>query len=72
MDEILKRFGADPESVEKLAGDAAKAEAVLGIHGVSVTARDTTAPPAGPPVRLSSRTSGSATRRRGATRSTAR
>jgi hypothetical protein len=43
-EELLKRFGADPESVEKLAGDAANAEAVLGIHGVSVTARETKAP----------------------------
>lgn len=43
-DEILKRFGTDPEPAEKLARDAAAAEAVLGIHGVSVTARDTTAP----------------------------
>jgi hypothetical protein len=43
-DEILKRFGTDPESVEKLAADAARAAAVLGIHGVSATVRDTTAP----------------------------
>jgi hypothetical protein len=43
-DEVLKRFGTDPEPTEKLAGDAARAETVLGIHGVSVTARDTTAP----------------------------
>ena len=42
-DEVLKRFGTDPESAEKLAGDAAKAEAIIGIHGVSVTARETTA-----------------------------
>jgi hypothetical protein len=38
-DEILTRFGQAPESAQKLAQDAAKAEAVLGIHGVSVTAR---------------------------------
>lgn len=43
-DEQLKRFGTDPESAEKLAGQAAAALAVLGVHGVSVTARDTTAP----------------------------
>ncbi|HEY3790039.1 MAG TPA: hypothetical protein VGL71_14360, partial [Urbifossiella sp.] len=43
-DEILKRFGADPESAEKLAGDSAQGETILGIHGVSVTARETTAP----------------------------
>lgn len=43
-DEVLKRFGTDPETVEKLAEAAAAAEKVLGIHGVSVTARDTTAP----------------------------
>ena len=43
-EEVLKRFGTDPESAEKLAGDAAKAEAVLGIHGVSVTGRTTSAP----------------------------
>jgi len=38
-EEMLTRFGAEPESAEKLATDAARAEAVLGIHGVSVTAR---------------------------------
>jgi hypothetical protein len=38
-DEILIRFGDAPESAQKLAGDAAKAEGVLGIHGVSATAR---------------------------------
>lgn len=43
-DERLKRIGVDPESVEKLAGDAAKSELILGIHGVSATARETTAP----------------------------
>jgi hypothetical protein len=43
-DEMLKRFGTDPESAEKLAGDASKAEAVLGIHGVSVTGRPASAP----------------------------
>jgi hypothetical protein len=43
-DEQLKRFGTDPESADRLAEQAAKAEAVLGIHGVSVTARDTIAP----------------------------
>jgi hypothetical protein len=43
-DELLKRFGTDPEPTGKLAADAAKAEAVLGIHGVSVTARSTDKP----------------------------
>ena len=43
-DEQLKRFGTDPESADRLAEQAARAEAVLGIHGVSVTARATTAP----------------------------
>jgi hypothetical protein len=43
-DEQLKRFGTDPESADRLAEQAAKAEAVIGIHGVSVTARGTTAP----------------------------
>lgn len=38
-DELLYRFGQAPESVAKLADDAARAEAVLGIHGVSATAR---------------------------------
>ena len=43
-DELLKRFGTDPESAERLAAQAAAAQAVLGIHGVSVSARDTSAP----------------------------
>jgi hypothetical protein len=43
-DESLKRFGLAPESADRLAEQAAAAEAVLGVHGVSVTARDTTAP----------------------------
>jgi hypothetical protein len=43
-DEILKRFGAEPESFEKLAADATRAESGIGIHGVSVTARKTSAP----------------------------
>jgi hypothetical protein len=43
-DEQLKRFGTDPESAEKLAAKAAAALAVLGVHGVSVTARDTNSP----------------------------
>ena len=43
-DEVLKRFGMDPETAEKLASAAAQALSVLGIHGVSVTARETTAP----------------------------
>jgi len=38
-EETLTRFGNAPESVQKLADDAARAEGVLGIHGVSVTAR---------------------------------
>jgi hypothetical protein len=44
VEEQLKRFGTDPESAEKLATQAAAALGVLGVHGVSVTARDTTAP----------------------------
>lgn len=43
-EEVLKRFGTDPETADKLAADAAAAEAVIGIHGVSVTARNTNAP----------------------------
>jgi hypothetical protein len=43
-DEQLKRFGVDPESADRLAEQAAAAEAVLGIHGVSATARNTTSP----------------------------
>jgi hypothetical protein len=43
-DEILKRFGIDPEPADDLAAQAAAAEQRLGIHGVSVTARETTAP----------------------------
>ncbi|HEX4611617.1 MAG TPA: hypothetical protein VH092_25705 [Urbifossiella sp.] len=43
-DEHLKRFGPAPESAERLAEQAAAAAAVLGIHGVSVTARGTSAP----------------------------
>lgn len=44
VDELLKRFGTDPESAERLAAQAAAAQAVLGIHGVYVSARDTSAP----------------------------
>lgn len=44
-DEVLKRFGTDPEPAEKLASDAAAAEAgAVAVHGVSVTARETNAP----------------------------
>lgn len=43
-DEQLKRFGTDPESAERLGQQAAAAEAMIGIHGVSVTARARTAP----------------------------
>jgi hypothetical protein len=43
-DEILKRFGTVAESAERLAAQAAIAHTVLGIHGVSVTARETPAP----------------------------
>ena len=38
-DEVLTRFGQAPESAQKLADAAAQAEAVVGVHGVSVTAR---------------------------------
>lgn len=40
----MKRLGTAPESAERLAAQAAAALSVLGIHGVSVTARDTTSP----------------------------
>jgi hypothetical protein len=39
QDEVLYRFGAAPETAAKLAEDAALAEAVLGVHGVSATTR---------------------------------
>jgi hypothetical protein len=42
--EVLNGSGPKPESADRLAAQVAAAEAVLGIHGVSVTARDTTAP----------------------------
>ena len=41
--EELKRFGIEPESATDLALHAASAERILGIHGVSVTARATSA-----------------------------
>ena len=43
-EETLTRLGADPESAQNLAEQAAKAEQILGVHGVSVTARPTSAP----------------------------
>jgi hypothetical protein len=37
---VLTRYGTEAEStVEKLAGDAAKAEEKMGVHGVSATAK---------------------------------
>ena len=39
-----RRLRAEPETAEKLAEQAANAEDLLGIHGVSVTARPTSAP----------------------------
>ena len=42
--EVLKRFGTDPESVDRLAEQAAAALSTIGIHGVSVTGRETAAP----------------------------
>lgn len=48
-DEVLRRFGSAPESADRLAEQAAAAEAVLGVHGVSVTARATAAPAAAAP-----------------------
>jgi hypothetical protein len=42
--EVLKRFGNEMESAQRLASQSAAAEAILGIHGVSVTARETDAP----------------------------
>ena len=70
--EILKRFGTEPESAERLAGQAAAAELLLGIHGVSVTARDTAAPAGRADRAAWKRTSVSTTRRPDATRRTAR
>jgi hypothetical protein len=46
--EVLSRFGAAAEIAEKLGGDAAKAEKVMGIHGVSTTADLTKVPRSGP------------------------
>jgi len=43
-DEVLTRFGVDLETAAELAEQAAQAEAKIGIHGISVTARLTTAP----------------------------
>jgi hypothetical protein len=43
-DETLTRFGSAPETAKELVDQATRAEAVIGIHGVSVTARPTTAP----------------------------
>jgi hypothetical protein len=43
-DEVLTRFGIDPETATELAEQAAAAESLVGIHGVSVTGRPTTAP----------------------------
>jgi hypothetical protein len=42
--EQLTRFGVEPESADDLADQAAKAGQILGIHGVSVTGRATSAP----------------------------
>src|SRR3989442_408417 len=39
QDVLLTRFGEAAESAQKLGEDAARAETVLGIHGVYVTAR---------------------------------
>ncbi len=36
---MLSRFGSSYESADRLAAKAAEAELVIGIHGVSVTAR---------------------------------
>ena len=38
-DEVLTRFGTNVEAAAKLAENAAAAEAMIGIHGISVTAR---------------------------------
>jgi|SRR5262245_28484961 len=43
-DEALTRFGSAPETAKELTDQAARAESVIGIHGVSVTARPTIAP----------------------------
>ncbi|MCX5650646.1 MAG: hypothetical protein NTU45_04555 [Planctomycetota bacterium] len=37
--EVLHRFGESSESAARLARKAAEAEGVIGVHGVSVTAR---------------------------------
>jgi|SRR5579884_268105 len=42
--EVLKRRGTSRESAARLERKAAQAEAVLGIHGVSVTAGPETVP----------------------------
>jgi hypothetical protein len=42
--EILKRLGTSRESAARLGRKAADAEHVLGIHGVSVTAGNTSGP----------------------------
>jgi hypothetical protein len=43
-DELLRRFGTDAETAQRLGEQAAMAERALGIHGVSVTARASKAP----------------------------
>lgn len=44
VDERLTRFGTEPESAEQLDAQAKAALQVLGIHGVSVTAKVTAKP----------------------------
>jgi hypothetical protein len=43
-EELLKRFGVEIETVERIAELYGMSLRVLGIHGLSVTARDTDAP----------------------------
>jgi hypothetical protein len=40
IDEVMHRFGTDPESDRRLSRKAEEAEQALGIHGVSVSAAD--------------------------------
>ena len=40
IDEVLHRFGIDPESERRLSRKSEEAERVLGIHGVSVSAAE--------------------------------
>jgi hypothetical protein len=43
-DEVLKRFGTETESIERITELCAMSLRILCIHGLSVTARDSDAP----------------------------